>query len=62
MSVPFAMVAESARKYNETAIGYRTKDGKVVLAPEPTHELSLQPGDKVVVFAEDFVMSKAKNA
>jgi hypothetical protein len=43
----FADVAESARLFNETALGYISASGNTVLAPEPTHPLNFQQGDRV---------------
>jgi hypothetical protein len=43
----FADVAESARLFNETALGYISSTGVTVMAPEPSHPLSLQQGDRV---------------
>ncbi len=56
--VTFAMVSEAARRFNETAIGYRLSCGKtvLVLAPSPSATMTLQPGDKIVVLAQGFQM------
>lgn len=58
--VNFYTVAESARRRGETAIGYRVAalskqapDYGVHLNPDKGMQFMLQPGDKVIVLAED---------
>jgi voltage-gated potassium channel Kch len=58
--VNFYTVAESARRRNETAIGYRVAARAqqapsygVHLNPDKTQQFMLQPNDKIVVLAED---------
>ncbi len=53
-------MAEGARLHHETAIGLRRANGKdLVLAPRPGDLMKLQPGDKIVVFADNFDVAKA---
>ena len=61
-SVTLASAAEHARQYNETVIGYRTASGKMVLAPEASHVIPLEDDCRLVSFAADFTVSKAKSA
>ncbi|WP_026922516.1 CASTOR/POLLUX-related putative ion channel [Glycomyces arizonensis] len=58
--VNFYTVAESARRRGELAIGYRqaalaqrAPDYGVVLNPDKAAQAVLQPGDKIIVLAED---------
>ncbi|MFC3491098.1 CASTOR/POLLUX-related putative ion channel [Glycomyces rhizosphaerae] len=58
--VNFYTVAESARRRGETAIGYRVvaqakqaPSFGVHLNPDKAQQIMLQPGDKIVVLAED---------
>ena len=55
----FAAISEAARRYNETALGFRTASGRTILAPAPTDMFTLQAGDRVVAFAADFSVTKA---
>lgn len=61
-SVTLASAAEHARQYNETVIGYSTASGKMVLAPEASHMIPLEDDCRLVSFAADFNVSKAKSA
>mmetsp|Transcript_28169 Transcript_28169/g.61818 ORF Transcript_28169/g.61818 Transcript_28169/m.61818 type:complete len:801 (+) Transcript_28169:46-2448(+) len=56
----FAEIAEAARAFSETAIGTITATGKFVLAPEPGTPISLQPGDRILVFACEHDIGKIK--
>ncbi|KAG1651027.1 hypothetical protein FOA52_008219, partial [Chlamydomonas sp. UWO 241] len=58
--VSFALIAEQARLANETAIGLRLANGLPIMAPLPDMQLVLTPGDRVVVFAEDMAVTKAR--
>lgn len=58
--VNFYTVAESARRRGETAIGYRAAAQSkqapsfgVHLNPDKAQQIMLQPGDKIIVLAED---------
>ncbi len=56
----FADIAESARAFNETAIGIvRASDGTLTLAPSPTDPFNLQVGDRVVVLAPEYTVNQA---
>jgi ion channel POLLUX/CASTOR len=59
-AIDFATVIESARRRGETAIGYRLSEEAqeapsygVRLNPSKTAQLSMKPGDRVIVLAED---------
>ena len=52
-------MAEAARLRGETALGLVRGDGSLRLAPDAAAPLDVEPGDKVVVFAEQFDMQKA---
>lgn len=56
----FADVAETTRVFGETAVGVMRADGNFTLAPEPTFPLNLQQGDKVIVLAQNFDVTKLK--
>lgn len=56
----FAEVEETARLFNETAIGVRTTSGKNLLASSPTESMALSPGDKIITLASDFAVTRAK--
>ena len=57
----FATIVEAARRRNESALGYRTRDGEdeadrnfgVVINPRKSHTFTVAPGDRVIVLAED---------
>jgi K+/H+ antiporter YhaU regulatory subunit KhtT len=55
-------VTETARAFNETAIGIISASGDVTLAPDPTYPLNFQAGDRIVVVAEEHVTTKAKTS
>ena len=56
----FAEVEETARLFNETAIGVRRASGKIGLAASPADSGTLGPGDRIITLASDFNVSKAK--
>lgn len=51
-AVPFAEVAELARLRGETALGYVSGDGSLVLAPDADSAHLYTPNSRVVVMAE----------
>ena len=56
----FAEIIEAARMYNETAIGLWTASaGQTKLGNLPSEVITLHPGDKVVTFASDFMVTRA---
>ena len=58
--VSFAEVEETARLFNETAIGLRRASGKILLAASPADSATLGPGDRIITLASDFTVTKAK--
>jgi ion channel POLLUX/CASTOR len=60
-AVSFATIVEAARRRNEAAVGYRTRDGEsdaernfgVTVNPAKSETFTISPGDRVIVLAED---------
>lgn len=55
MPSTFAELAEAVRSCKQTALGYlRSSDGACVLAPPAEEQIIWQPGDRIVVVAEEY--------
>ena len=54
----FAEVEETARLFNETAIGVRTFAGRNCLASSPADFITLGPGDRIITLAADFEVTR----